>query len=194
MNIGRSITMRRGYFLVSAAVVVVDQLSKIAAQALLHGRAPVSVIPGLFDLVYSRNRGGLFGYFATWGDPWRGVMLTAFPLVAIILIGWMLARTDEPDRSTLVGLALILGGATGNLIDRVARGEVVDFLDVYVSHPGLASWFESRFRTAHWPTFNLADSAIVCGAALLLLDVLRPEPSPAGRRRSGAAGTDAKRA
>jgi len=95
-----------------------------------------------------------------------------------VFLAWYLAKTDEPDRSTKVGLALILGGAVGNLVDRVTRGEVVDFLDVYASHPGLASWLESRFGTAHWPTFNVADSAIVVGASLLILDVLRPERAP----------------
>jgi signal peptidase II len=70
---------------------------------------------------------------------------------------------------------MILGGATGNLIDRVLRGEVVDFLDVYVSRGAFADWLLDRFGTTHWPTFNIADSAIVCGAGLLLLDVIRPE-------------------
>ncbi len=92
----------------------------------------------------------------------------------MILIGLFLARTREEGRRTLFGLAMILGGATGNLIDRLFRGEVVDFLDVYASGQALAGWFVQQFGSAHWPTFNIADSAIVLGAGLLLLDILWP--------------------
>jgi signal peptidase II len=182
MTLLAAIAARRAHFLVAAAVLVADQASKIAADLLLRGRGPVSVIPGCFNLWYSRNRGGLFGYFSAWEDPWRSLLLTVFPLLAVGAIVVFLARTDEPDRATLAGLASILGGATGNLIDRVFRGEVVDFLDAYVSHAGVAQWLIDRFGTAHWPTFNLADSAIVTGAGLLLLDLFRAE------RASGPAG------
>ncbi len=175
----RVIRARLPYFMVSVVVLVVDQLSKIAADLWLRGRGPVILIPGLFDLHYSRNRGGLFGYFAGMDEPWRMVVLTVFPLLAVIAIATFLARTDEPVRTTLFGLGLILGGASGNLLDRALRGEVVDFLDVYASLPSLAGWLEERFGTAHWPTFNLADSSIVIGAGLLVLDVLRPERSKA---------------
>jgi len=175
MSLGASFAARRGWFTLSLAVLVADQATKLAADRWLLGHPPVTVVPGGFNLIYSLNRGGLFGFFSGWDDPWRTVLLTAFPLAAIGLIARTLARTDDPDRGTLAGLALILGGAAGNLVDRALRGHVVDFLDVYVSHAGLAGWLEERFGTAHWPTFNLADSAIVVGAVLLLLDVARPE-------------------
>jgi signal peptidase II len=186
------VARRRGYFALAALVLVADQASKLAADALLRGRAPVRVIPGFFNLWYSRNRGGLFGYFATWEDPWRTVLLTVLPLLAIAAIAVFLAKTDEPDGRTLSGLGAILGGATGNLIDRAVRGEVVDFLDAYVSHPGAAQWLTDRFGTTHWPTFNLADSAIVVGAGLLLLDLFRPERAarPAGPAPDGEAPGD----
>ena len=100
--------------------------------------------------------------------------------LAVVVIGVFLAKTDEPDRSTKFGLALILGGAVGNLIDRVFRGEVVDFLDVYASNERVAAWLVEQFGTAHWPTFNIADSAIVVGAILLVLDILRPERTADG--------------
>jgi signal peptidase II len=196
MTLLAAIGRRRGYFGLAAAVFVLDQASKIAADQLLRGLGPVTVIPGFFNLWYSRNRGGLFGYFAGWPDPWRTVLLTVFPLLAVGAIVVFLAKTEEPDRRTMAGLAAILGGATGNLIDRALRGEVVDFLDAYVSHRGTAQWLVDRFGTAHWPTFNLADSAIVVGAGLLLLDLVLPDPStgpvpelpaggPAGDSRGG---------
>jgi signal peptidase II len=183
MGLLRQIGARRSYFAAAAVVVVLDQTTKLLSDRFLRGAGPVPVIPELFNLWYSRNPGGLFGFFAGFSDPWRSLVLTLVPLVAVVLIATFLARTTEPDRSTLFGLALILGGAVGNLIDRLVRGEVVDFLDVYASAklmPGLAQWLLARFGTAHWPTFNLADSSIVIGACLLMLDVLRPErPRPA---------------
>jgi len=169
---------RRNYFLISVAVFVLDQATKIGADRWLHGRTPVSVIPGFFSLGYSRNRGGLFGYFSTLEDPWRMILLTALPLIAIFLIAIFLVRTDEADRVTRTGLALILGGAAGNLLDRILRGEVVDFLDVYASWTPLRNWLVEIFGTAHWPTFNVADSCIVIGAGLLLLDLVRPLRKP----------------
>jgi signal peptidase II len=174
MNLIHDARVRRGWYLLSAAVVVVDQLSKVAIHAWLPGKGAVTVIPGFLNLWYSRNPGGLFGFFGSWGQPWRMILLTLFPILAIGLIALFLAQTSVKDRATLFGLSCILGGAAGNLIDRVFRGEVVDFLDVYASAPALAEWFTSRFGTAHWPTFNIADSAIVTGACLLTLDILRP--------------------
>lgn len=177
MKLLAQISARRGYFIAAGVVFLVDQLSKVAADLWLRGHGSVTVIPGFFSLTYSRNRGGLFGFFATAPDPWRSVLLTLIPLAAIVLISLFLARTSEPDRSTLFGLSLLLGGAAGNLLDRALRGEVVDFLDAYASWEPLRDWLVARFHTAHWPTFNLADSAIVVGIGLLLLDIIRPDKS-----------------
>jgi len=168
---------RRAYFALSLGVVIADQLAKVLAHHFLLARPPLEIIPGFFNLAYSRNRGGLFGYFAQLSDPWRALLLTLLPLLAILLVTLFLARGRDLDRPSLLGLALILGGAVGNLIDRVARGEVVDFLDVYAPPGALADWFKASFGTAHWPTFNLADSAIVTGAILLAFSIARPRPS-----------------
>src|SRR5262245_2847306 len=123
---------RRAYFVVSLSVLATDQLTKIAADRLLRERAAVEIVPGLFNFWYSRNPGGLFGSFRDWPGPLRFVLLTLLPVVAVGLIASYLARTRAADRPTLWGLSLILGGATGNLIDRLLRGEVIDFLDVYL--------------------------------------------------------------
>lgn len=165
---------RRGYFLAAAIAVALDQATKLAAVAWLQGKGQVPVIPGFLNLWFSTNRGGLFGYFGNLDEPWRAILLVGMPLVFVVGMILFLARTDEPDRATLFGLAMMLGGAIGNLIDRTFRGEVVDFLDVYASSPRMASFFVERFGTVHWPTFNVADSAIVVGAVLLLIDVFRP--------------------
>ena len=175
MSLLSRLAERKIYLFVALAVLLTDQATKIAAHAWLPGRGGVTVVAGWFDLSYSRNPGGLFGYLGTLADPWRTLILTLVPIGAVVLIISFLLQTDEVDRPTLSGLGLILGGAVGNLIDRVFRGEVVDFLDVYAPAGRLADWFVARFGTAHWPTFNVADSAIVVGAGLLLLSIVRPQ-------------------
>lgn len=191
MSDAPSFGARRAYYALAFAVVVVDQITKVLAHQFLRGHAAVEIVPGFFNLAYSRNRGGLFGYFAQLSDPWRALLLTLLPLLAILLVTLFIARGREMDRASLLGLALILGGAVGNLIDRLARGEVVDFLDAYAGPDGLADWLVARFGTAHWPTFNVADSAIVAGAFLLAFSIARPRPGPRaagpGDRRAGDA-------
>ncbi len=182
---------RRGFYLISLGVLALDQASKAAAHHFLSARGPLPVIPDFFNLWYSRNPGGLFGSFRDWDSPLRFVLLTLLPLVAVVLISAYLARTRASDRPTLFGLSLILGGAAGNLTDRLLRGEVIDFLDVYLTSSKLTDWLVATFGTAHWPTFNVADSAIVTGACLLLLGAFRPQPAAGAADRgpaSAAAG------
>jgi signal peptidase II len=165
---------RRNYLLLSLSVLVLDQISKLLAVRFLAPVNRVELIPGLFNLDFSTNAGGLFGYFSNLGSPWRLLLLTGLPVVAVGMIVWFLARGDQETRPTLLGLSLILGGAVGNLLDRIFRTEVVDFLDVYVAPSSLADWLTSTFGSAHWPTFNVADAAIVTGASLLALTIVRP--------------------
>jgi len=175
MSDGVEWASRRGYFGIAAFALALDQISKVIVHYLLADRGAVEVIPGFFSLWYSRNPGGLFGSFRDWAGPWRLILLTLLPIIAIFFIAGFLRKGKIEDRPTLLGLSLILGGATGNLIDRLFRGEVIDFLDVYVANSGFAEWLIKTFGTAHWPTFNIADSAIVVGAGLLLLDIFRPQ-------------------
>ena len=177
MRFHRALASRWPYFVTAGVVLALDQATKVLAHAHLRGASAVEIVPGFFNLAYSRNRGGLFGYFSDLTDPWRTVLLTLLPLLAIGLIALFIVRSDETQRATRVGLGLILGGAVGNLIDRLFRGEVIDFLDVYASSEGLADWLIRTFGTAHWPTFNIADSAIVVGAGLLIVDIFRPQPA-----------------
>ena len=179
---------RLWYLLISSTVLVLDQLTKLMAVEHLAGKPPRVVIPGFFNLIYSENPGGLFGYMGDLPDPWRGLLLTVVPTIAVGLIVLFMLRTEEMDRPTLLGLSLILGGALGNLVDRVTRGEVVDFLDAYISSPRLADWLVARFGTAHWPTFNVADSCIVMGAGLLMLTLFRPNRKPVAPDTGSTAG------
>jgi signal peptidase II len=172
------LSARRGYFFVSLVVLLLDQATKVLAHRFLAERAAVEIVPGFFSLWYSRNPGGLFGSFREWSATPRFLLLTLLPLVAIVFIATYLSRLRGADRPTLVGLALILGGATGNLVDRLVRGEVIDFLDVYLVDSVVADWLVRQFGTSHWPTFNVADSSIVVGASLLMLGALAPQRVP----------------
>jgi signal peptidase II len=100
-------------------------------------------------------------------SAWRTIVLIVFAAAALLLVAGMLWRASRMDRWTATGLALVLGGAAGNLFDRILWGRVTDFLEFYIG-----SW--------HWPTFNVADSCVVVGSGLLLLEILRSKRQPEG--------------
>jgi len=142
---------------ITAAIVVLDQLTKYAVVRRFRLHESVRVIPGFFDLTYVRNPGAAFGFLAGASGVWRSIFFITISLVALVVIAALVRQTR--DRLSLYAFALIGGGAVGNLIDRVRFGEVVDFIDWY-------------YRTYHWPTFNIADSAISLGVGLLVIDTL----------------------
>ena len=157
---------RAVWIALACSVILIDAITKHVAVAQLAPFHSVSVIPGLFDLTYVENPGGVFGLLRGLQDTTRGIIFTLVPLTAIVLIGLYALRVPSAHRLTLASLALILGGAVGNLIDRIRLGYVVDFLDFH-------------FRGHHWPAFNLADSAICVGVGLLLLEtVWQPAETP----------------
>ena len=156
---GTSSQLKARLGLLSLAVLVLDQWTKHLAETSLAGRPPVTLVPGFLDLVHVENTGVAFGLFAA-GSSTVGVLgLTLLGMIALGLVLYYFWRTPETNRVVLVSLALILGGAVGNLIDRVMSGSVTDFIDAYVG-------------THHWPTFNAADSAITVGIVLLSIDAL----------------------
>ncbi|HKQ96575.1 MAG TPA: signal peptidase II [Candidatus Polarisedimenticolia bacterium] len=153
----------------SATILLFDQISKAQVRRLLPLHESVTVLPGFVQLTHVTNRGALFGMLHDLPDPWRSALFTLVPLLAIVLILGFQARTPAGARIAHAGLALILGGAAGNLADRLRFGQVTDFVDVFVG-------------AHHWPAFNLADSSICVGVALLVLDLMRHggRPSEAG--------------
>jgi len=142
----------------TAAVVAADQLTKAWIVMAYPLGTELEMVPGLFRLVHARNRGIAFGILGASGPA---VQLALLIVVAgiVAFVAWQLARAGG-DGFAGVGLALVLGGAIGNIIDRVLRGEVVDFLDFYLVTGG---------REHHWPAFNVADSAISIGACCVIL-------------------------
>jgi signal peptidase II len=145
----------------AAAVFALDRLTKWMVGARISFDDSYRVIPGFFDIVHSENRGIAFGLLDDSPSAWRTALLAAFSLAAIAAIAVFLHKGRGGfDRLTLFGFALIMGGAAGNVFDRIVWGRVTDFLLFYIGEH-------------QWPAFNLADSAISVGSGLVLLDLLR---------------------
>jgi signal peptidase II len=161
-RIKESALYRAAYFIVSLAVLLLDQWTKgiITRTFDVHQSSPV--IGGLFDLTYVRNSGAAFGLFASVDSSIKAVILNSVAVLVFIVVSAYALRSSHKSVRLQVGFALILGGAIGNLMDRVRFGYVVDFLDFSISGH-------------HWPAFNVADSSICIGVGLLFLDMLRGE-------------------
>ncbi len=148
---------------IAGAVILADRVSKVAVEQhlLLGGAYPV--IPGVFRITHVLNTGAAFSAFAETASPLAvRYGLIGFSMLAILIVGAMLWKAGRAFSISGVALALILGGAIGNLYDRIWLHYVVDFLEVRIIH-------------YHWPDFNIADSAIVIGACLLILEIFRPQ-------------------
>ena len=148
------------YLLVSLAVLVLDQWTKWLVEVHLPGHVAQPLIPGFLNLTHVRNTGVAFGLFASDGGN-QSWLLTVLGLVALLAVGLYFWLAPSRDRGLMVALALVVGGAVGNLIDRVSSGAVTDFIDVYVGNH-------------HWPSFNVAASAISVGIVLMAIDSFRP--------------------
>jgi signal peptidase II len=146
------------YLLVSLAVVVLDQWTKWLVEVHLAHHAAQPIVPGFLNLTHVRNTGVAFGLFASHGMS-ASWLLTGLGLLALSAVSLYFGYASPRDRGLLLALALVVGGAIGNLIDRIASGAVTDFIDVYVG-------------IHHWPSFNAADAAISIGIALMAIDSL----------------------
>ena len=151
--------MRKYHFLIAAVVLFADRITKLLVSRNIALHDSIVILPGFFRLTHVQNPGAAFGLGAESGSQWTAAMLIVFSIAALIVVSYLLWRNSHRITSTGVGLALIMGGALGNLWDRVVDGQVVDFIDFYVAN-------------YHWPAFNIADSAIVIGAVLLVSEIL----------------------
>lgn len=159
--------MKARYMLLAVGVLVLDQWTKWLVETHLPPLSTHVVIPGFLQLTHVRNPGVAFGLFAS-GGKMGTLVLLAFGLLALALVGLYFARSRADQTLLLTALGLILGGAVGNLVDRFASGAVTDFVDVFVG-------------THHWPAFNVADSAISIALGLLVWDAfLARRPAAAG--------------
>ena len=155
------------YFLIILSVLVVDQSTKIIISQTVSPYTHISVIPGFFNLTHIHNRGAIFGFFSRSGGPFISILLTVASLAALSFVIYYFLKTPATEKMMKISLSLILGGALGNLVDRVFKGYVVDFADFYI-------------RQWHWPAFNVADASITIGALCLIFVLLkgRPKCSP----------------
>jgi signal peptidase II len=154
--------VRKEYYLlaiISSVVIVLDQISKLIVVRSIPAHDAVPVINGFFNLVHARNRGMAFGLMNRSHFDLFSYILVAATFVAIVLLVYWFSRIRTEDKILVFGFSLILGGAVGNLIDRVRFLEVIDFLDFYLG-------------SYHWPAFNVADSAITVGALGVALYML----------------------
>lgn len=150
--------MRKYHVLIAALVVVLDRLTKWVVSQRITLHDSVDVIPGVFRLTHVQNQGAAFGLFSDSPSEWKVAMLILFSVAALAVVSALLWKNGNAMNATAIALSLVFGGALGNLWDRVSSGRVIDFLDFYLgSH--------------HWPAFNVADSAIVVGALLLLSEI-----------------------
>lgn len=144
--------------LLASAIVIPDQITKAVIQQKYALWATDPVIPGFFNLVHVLNKGAAFGFLNQPDITWQITFFVTVTIFAVGFIYYLLTTADHGDRFFIWGLGLVLGGALGNLIDRLRFGHVVDFLDFYMG-------------SYHWPAFNVADIAISCGAFAVLVSM-----------------------
>jgi len=154
--------MPKRSLLIALAVLLLDRITKWAISQTIPLEDAVNIIPGFFRLTHLENTGAAFSLFADSPSPFRTTLLVGFSVAALAVVSVLLWKDRNRFHSGTLALSLILGGAIGNLWDRLSDGKVTDFLDFYIG-------------AHHWPPFNIADSAIVVGALLLLLRMLRKE-------------------
>lgn len=145
---------------ISGGIIVLDQLTKLLILQYLPLHSSLEIIPGFFNLVHVRNPGGAFSIFAGADSALRQGLFMGLTVFIVIVLLFAYRKLRPEDRWTRTSYALIVGGALGNLVDRLRFGEVIDFLDCYVG-------------AYHWPAFNAADSAITAGALMLVVSLLR---------------------
>ena len=148
--------------LIALAVLLLDRITKWIIAQTISLEDAINIIPGFFRLTHLENRGAAFSLFADSTSPSRTALLITFSVAALAVVSVLLWKDRSVFHSGTLALSLILGGAVGNLWDRVSNGKVTDFLDFYIG-------------VHHWPPFNIADSAIVVGALLLFMRMLRKD-------------------
>ncbi|MGD8590110.1 MAG: signal peptidase II [Chromatiales bacterium] len=152
----------------SLGVILLDQLTKQLAEAMLTAYQAVAVLP-YFDLTLMYNRGAAFSFLSD-HSGWQRWFLVILALGVSVVLGVWLKRLQANEKWVALALALIIGGALGNVIDRILFGQVIDFIDLYYLAEACLPGFSQVGGECHWPAFNLADSAIFIGVAVMLLD------------------------
>lgn len=148
----------------AAVVVALDQATKYLVQKHITLYTGFDVVPGFFSMVHTLNKGAAFGFLNNQDTSWQTYFFIAASVAAVLIILNLLSKAPPGDTLFISALGLVLGGALGNLVDRIHTGEVVDFLDFAIG-------------SYHWPAFNVADIAITLGSLTLILSFYRRKPS-----------------
>jgi signal peptidase II len=158
---------RLPYLLLVILILIFDRWTKSLIHEQFDVNQSVPVIDGLFNITYVRNTGVAFGIFSSISSPAKAILLSIFTAAAAVAVAVYSVRSSEKNRLLQLSLSLILGGALGNLYDRLTYGYVIDFVEIFIG-------------SYSWPAFNVADSAISTGVVLLAVEIFRNEaPSPA---------------
>lgn len=152
------------YLLAALGLVVLDQATKAVVARKVPLYESVPVVKGFFNITRIHNKGAIFGTFSQTDNTLVFTLLTAASLAALAFVVYYFFKTPDSDKLMKVSLTLIMAGALGNQFDRLVRGHVIDFLDLYIGK-------------AHWPFFNVADSCITIGACLMLVTLFRRKPA-----------------
>ncbi len=156
---------------VSLGIIALDQVTKIwVVNHIEYRRGAIDVIDGLFQIVHVQNTGAAFGMGA--GTDGAMAVFLGFTAIAAVVLIAILTKLPGDDRLLAAILAMIMGGAVGNAIDRAHKQSVTDFLRFYTEDPTLAPWLRQHFGMSEWPSFNVADIAVVCGVIAFLLHQL----------------------
>jgi len=156
---------KKPYLFIILTIIAVDQASKWLVARFMPLDTVRDVIKGFFRLWHVRNSGAVWGFFSGHDGGLVPGIITALAMAALLVVAFFFLRADSRSRLELAAYALILGGALGNIIDRLRLGYVVDFFDAYI-------------KSQHWPTFNVADSCITIGVLLLALSMWREKCTP----------------
>jgi signal peptidase II len=159
--------------IVAPLLLILDQLSKLYIDRNFFLGESVTVFENFFHITYIRNKGAAFGILS--GSPWRVPFFVTIGIVASFALLWYLYTTRRDQKLLQISLVMIFSGAIGNVIDRIRLAEVIDFVDVH--------WFQH-----HWPAFNVADSAITVGVALMIVDLWREERRMKRAKNTAATG------
>jgi signal peptidase II len=153
--------MKNKYYLLTLLILIADHVAKWIVRAKLYPRESLEIIPGYLRLSYLHNSGVAFGLFDDVESVWKPYILAGMAIVAVAVIVIYGLRASQSRKLLQLALAITLGGILGNFIDRIFRGYVIDFIEFHIK------------EVFHWPTFNIADSAITVGIVLLLIDAIR---------------------
>jgi signal peptidase II len=153
--------MKNKYYLITLLILVADHIAKWIVRAKLYPREALEIVPGYLRLSYLHNSGVAFGLFDEVESVWKPYILAGMAIVAVTAIVIYGLHVSQSRKLLQLALATTLGGILGNFVDRILRGYVIDFIEFHIK------------EVFHWPTFNIADSAITIGIVLLLIDTIR---------------------